>query len=103
MRRVDGRDCFATSSISANHGVRFRANEVRLQLSVLADNFGNLWRRLVLPANRHMVAHQPPAASRQDRRTPRETRPLLVATAGRGSFDAPPVRSHARADLGAAG
>jgi len=28
---------------------RFRANEVRLQLSVLAHNLGNLWRRLVLP------------------------------------------------------
>ena len=28
---------------------RFRANEVRLQLSVLACNLGNLWRRLVLP------------------------------------------------------
>jgi hypothetical protein len=28
---------------------RFRANEVLLQLSVLADNLGNLWRRLVLP------------------------------------------------------
>jgi hypothetical protein len=27
---------------------RFRANEVRLQLSVLAYNLGNLWRRLVL-------------------------------------------------------
>ena len=26
---------------------RFRANEVRLQLSVLAYNLGNLWRRLV--------------------------------------------------------
>ena len=30
---------------------RFRANEVRLQLRVLAYNFGNLWRRLVLPKN----------------------------------------------------
>ena len=29
---------------------RFRANEVRLQLSVLTYNLGNLWRRLVLPA-----------------------------------------------------
>ncbi len=29
---------------------RFRANEVRLQLSVLAYDLGNLWRRLVLPA-----------------------------------------------------
>ena len=28
---------------------RFRANEVRLQLSVLAYKLGNLWRRLVLP------------------------------------------------------
>ena len=28
---------------------RFRANEVRLQLSVLVYNLGNLWRRLVLP------------------------------------------------------
>jgi hypothetical protein len=28
---------------------RFRASEVRLQLSVLAYNLGNLWRRLVLP------------------------------------------------------
>src|ERR1700687_5827345 len=29
---------------------RFRANEVRLWLSVIAYNLGNLWRRLVLPA-----------------------------------------------------
>ena len=28
---------------------RFRANEVRLQLTVLAYNLGNLWRRLMLP------------------------------------------------------
>ena len=28
---------------------RFQANEVRLQLSVLAYNLGNLWRRMVLP------------------------------------------------------
>ena len=27
---------------------RFRANEVRMQLSVLAYNLGNLWRRLAL-------------------------------------------------------
>ena len=29
---------------------RFRSNEVRLMLSLLAYNLGNLWRRLVLPA-----------------------------------------------------
>jgi len=28
---------------------RFRANEVRLWLSVIAYNLGDLWRRLVLP------------------------------------------------------
>ena len=28
---------------------RFRANEARLQLSLLAYDLGNLWRRLVLP------------------------------------------------------
>ena len=28
---------------------RSRANEARLQLSVLAYNLGNLWRRLMLP------------------------------------------------------
>jgi len=28
---------------------RFRPNEVRLWLSVIAYNLGNLWRRLVLP------------------------------------------------------
>ncbi len=29
---------------------RFRANEVRLWLNLIAYNLGNLWRRLVLPA-----------------------------------------------------
>jgi len=28
---------------------RFRPNEVRLWLSLIAYNLGNLWRRLVLP------------------------------------------------------
>ena len=31
-------------------GHRFRSNGVRLWLSVLAYNLGNLWRRLVLPS-----------------------------------------------------
>lgn len=29
---------------------RFRSNKVRLWLSLIAYNLGNLWRRLVLPA-----------------------------------------------------
>ena len=28
---------------------RFRSNEVRLYLTILAYNLGNLWRRLLLP------------------------------------------------------
>jgi hypothetical protein len=32
------------------HCHRFRADDVRLQLSVLASNLGNLWRRLVSPS-----------------------------------------------------
>ena len=28
----------------------FRSNEIRLALSLIAYNLGNLWRRLVLPA-----------------------------------------------------
>ena len=32
---------------------RFRANEVRLCLSVIAYNLGNLWRRLALPKRIH--------------------------------------------------
>ena len=35
---------------------RFRANEVRLQLSVLACNLGNLWRRLVNTGGR-LIKH----------------------------------------------
>ena len=31
-------------------GNRLRSNEVRLWLSILAYNIGNLWRRLALPA-----------------------------------------------------
>ena len=45
---------------------RFRANEVRLQLSVLAYNLGNLWRRLVLPPR---IATPPTSVSPQDRRS----------------------------------
>jgi hypothetical protein len=38
--------CFNMTRLSCH---RFRSNEVRLWLSVIAYNLGNLWRRLVLP------------------------------------------------------
>ena len=82
---------------------RFRANEVRLQLSVLAYTLGNLWRTTGAPdADRHVVADQPPAAPRQDRWAASETCPLLLVPAGREPSDPPPVWVDAPADLGAA-
>ena len=83
---------------------RFRANEVRLQLAVLAYNLGNLWRRLVLPPRiKRLVAHESPAAAGEDRRPAREACPVLLAAAGRRASDPAAVRRHAAADLGAAG
>jgi len=42
----EGKQAVAMTRLSCH---RFRANEVRLWLSVLAYNLGNLWRRLALP------------------------------------------------------
>ena len=83
---------------------RFRANEVRLQLSVLAYNLGNLWRRLVLPP-------------RITRWSLTSLQQRLVKTGGRlvkharyywlllaeGHLDPAAVRRHVAEDLGAAG
>ena len=45
-RWKEGKQATNWTRLSCHH---FRANEVRLQLSVLAYNLGNLWRRLGLP------------------------------------------------------
>jgi len=42
----DGKQAAKITRLSCR---RFRSNEVRLVLSVIAYNLGNLWRRLVLP------------------------------------------------------
>jgi Transposase DDE domain group 1 len=42
----EGKQAVAMTRLSCH---RFRVNEVRLRLSVLAYNLGNLWRRLALP------------------------------------------------------
>jgi hypothetical protein len=42
----EGRQAVKIARLSCH---RFRPNEVRLWLSVIAYNLGNLWRRLVLP------------------------------------------------------
>jgi hypothetical protein len=82
---------------------RFRANEVRLQLSVLAYNLGNLWRRLVLPARIEAWS----LTSLQQRivktggRLVKHAR--LLVDVRRESSDAEAVRGDAPADLGAPG
>ena len=42
----DGKQAVTMTRLSCH---RFRCNEVRLALSLLAYNLGNLWRRLALP------------------------------------------------------
>ena len=72
---------------------RFRANEVRLQLSVLAYNLGNLWRRLGLPNRiKRLVAHELAAAADEDRRPAGQARALLLVAAGRGASEPAAVR-----------
>lgn len=43
----EGKEAVKMTRLSCH---RFRANEVRLWLSLIAYNLGNLWRRLALPA-----------------------------------------------------
>ena len=82
---------------------RFRANEVRLQLSVLAYNLGNLWRRLGRPTkNQELVADELAAAADEDRRSARQARPLLLVALGRRASEPEAVRRDAGEDLGAA-
>ena len=64
---------------------RFRANEVRLWLSLIAYNLGDLWRRLALRGpDRKVVANQLAAAVGENRGTVEKACTLLLAAAGRG-------------------
>jgi len=58
-RIKEGKQPAAMTRLSCH---RFRANEVRLCLSVLAYNLSNLWPRLALPKDRQLVADQTAAA-----------------------------------------
>src|SRR5262249_3270078 len=82
---------------------RFRANEVRLQLSVLASKLRDLWRRLVLPTRIDGWS----LTSLQQRLIKTGGRPVKDARywwllLARGSSDAPAVRGDASAHMGAA-
>ena len=81
---------------------RFRANEVRLQLSVLAYNLENLW-RLVLPTwiDRWSVTSLQQRLVKTRGRLVRHARYYWLLLAE--SPDASPVRVDAPADMGVAG
>ena len=87
---------------------RFRSNEVRLWLSVIAYNLGNLWRGVpsgpgAAAEDRQLVLDQSPAAVGQHGWTADQAREVFLAPAGGEPSDAAAVRGHAAADLGAAG
>jgi hypothetical protein len=46
LKMKEGKQAVKMTRLSCH---RFRSNEVRLLLSLIAYNLGNLWRRLVLP------------------------------------------------------
>ena len=82
---------------------RFRANEVRLWLSVIAYNLGNLWRRLALPApigKWSLTSLQQRLVKTGGRLDP--TCALLLVAVGRGTSDPAAVCRHAAEDRGAA-
>ena len=82
---------------------RFRSNQVRLALSLLAYNLGNLWRRLAFAErNRELVADELAATAGEDRRTAGQTCALLLATCGGRTSDAAAVRGDAGPDRAAA-
>ena len=83
---------------------RFRANEVRLQLSVLAYNLGNLWRRLVLPprVTRWSLTRLQQRLVKTGGRLVKHARYYWLLPGGRAS-DRTAVRRHVAEDLGAAG
>ena len=58
---------------------RFRANEVRLQLSVPAYNLGNLWRRLgTAEQDQELVADELATQVDEDRRSAGQARAVLT-------------------------
>jgi hypothetical protein len=64
---------------------RFRANEVRLQLSVLAYNLGQPLAAVGAAATcQELVADEPTTPADEERRSVGQTCPLLLAAPGRG-------------------
>jgi len=82
---------------------RFRANEARLQLSLLAYKPGQpVASPRAAEENRRLVADELAAAVGQDRWAAGQACPLLLAATCRGASASTPVRVDAPANLGAA-
>ena len=83
---------------------RFRANEVRLQLSVLAYNLGQpLAQTGSAATGQALVAHESPAAVGENWRPAGEACAVLLAPAGGRSSEPATLRRDAAEGLGAAG
>ena len=82
---------------------RFRSNEVRLWLTIIAYNLGNLWRRLGAAAeDREVVVDELAAATGKNRRSIGQARSLLLATVGGEPSDTAAVCVDGAADCWAA-
>jgi hypothetical protein len=83
---------------------RFRSNEVRLWLSVIAYNLGKPMAATgAAQQNQQLVAYQRAAATGENRRPPGEARTVLLAFLGGEPSDPTLIRNDAAADLCAAG
>jgi len=100
----EGKEAVKMTRLSCH---RFRSNQVRLALSLLAYNLGSLWRRLALPRGienwfaDESAATSGAATSGEDRRTDGETCALLLVIASGRTSDAKAVRGDARSDRSA--
>jgi hypothetical protein len=83
---------------------RFRSNQVRLALSLLAYNLGNLWRRLGLPRGiENWSLTRLEATAGKDWRTAGEACALLLAAAGGRTSERAAVRGDVGSDRATAG
>ena len=78
---------------------RFRSNEVRLWLSVIAYNLGNpVAASGAAKEDRRLVADEPTAAVGKDRRPTGQARAVLLPAAGGEPSHATVVRNHSAQD-----
>jgi hypothetical protein len=99
QRIKEGKQAVAMTQLSCH---RFKANQVRLRLSLIVYNLGNLWRRLALPreiGNWSLTSLQQRLLKTGGRLI--KTRPLLLVADCGESSDPAAVRRHAGEDRGA--